>query len=401
MANTQKKKRMLIIIGATAVILIAAVGLIFYFIHRNVIPKVPLSEITSDSKIPNKKYSNLDLTQAVLNIPEVEKFYKLYLPQEDVITAEECGARCYELFDLVFDYLKEENADITFADLNGNPLPKGEAYKRYDINNKFFESSIDYIIDEESIYECRFAADGGFIIYDTQALVSLSEAETKEIIHLDRGEKLPDTKYQVDGTEYSPTQGLEFAEKVMSEKLSKFMAETIVSPTELIIRENTNSGDHIYTFQFEFVYDGAAYFHLALPQSLEGGINIPYGVIYITIVSPDKVGEIYNMMDCPKVNNDGEYEDKYIPLYAAADLVSEYLAPNFKQNISEVTIKYAIDSDNEKQYFKPYWCFIIDIDDPLSRDYCMSANAILVDMQTGEIIICVDIKDGEWILSKP
>lgn len=142
-----------------------------------------------------------------------------------------------------------------------------------------------------------------------------------------------------------------------------------------------------------------------MPASIEGK-SLDYSVIYITVIAPDKVGEIYNMCDNHEVKSDDEYEDKYIKLADAAGLVSEYLAPYFKLSISEITIKYACfntlsdnedpskaekDNDSGKQYFRPCWCFVIDKSDPLEDDYCIRANAILVDMQTGEVFSFLDV----------
>lgn len=50
-------------------------------------------------------------------------------------------------------------------------------------------------------------------------------------------------------------------------------------------------------------------------------------------------------------------------------------------------------ADEESLPLRPYWCFIIDKDDPMLGDYCLSAEAILVDMQTGEIVPYIEVNN--------
>ena len=369
------------------------------------------AEIKSSSEIPTKEYSNLDFSNAVLNLPDADKLYKVYFNKENNYTFDECTKYSYELFDIVFDYVKEENPNKTFTDHNGDPLPEGEANLIGDINGQFFQSQLYLGIDDEKGYQCRFSNNGSFIMYGPVIEIAAVGAEApgivEEIIHLDRGEPAPDKKYLVDGKEYSSAQALDFAEKFMAEKLSKYLPGDGVSPTELVIIKDPDSDNYMYRFQFEHVFKGTPYFHLSLDPSLETGDHTPYGVIYITIASPDRIGEIYNMMHYAKAEYDGELKDKYIPLEKAADMVNEYLAPYFKQKISEVTIKYlcpdihtdfhydgsqeSVQQNPDITYARPYWCFIIDKADPVSGDYCLSGKAILVDMQTGEITTHINV----------
>lgn len=404
MLSTKKKTRLFIVIGIVAILLTAAV-MIYCFVGRSdnggelsEYASAGLSEIVSDTKIPDKEYGNLDLSGAVLNIPQADKFYKLYTSDEDHFSAEECSSNCYELFNTVFDYVIKENSDITFSDMYGEPLPDGEASQsKSSVTGEFSEAEINYFADDGTVYSCRFGKEGYFMIYDSQLIqisaVSAGGSGTvEEVFHLDRGEKAPDTKYLVGGEEYSPAQALEFAQGVLSDRINKFLPSDKFSPAELIVIKDPASQNYIYKLQFEYVYDGAPYFHLSVPRSIEDDVGIQYGMIYMTISAPDRVGEIYNMNYFAKLNNGGEYKDKYIPLSAAADLVNDYFAPLFKQTISEITIKYVLSksADGEKTYMRPCWCFIIDINDPLSYDYCFRANAIILDIQTGEIMSCVD-----------
>lgn len=397
----KKTTKKISIIAAALLIVAGAVGTIYYFTHRSTdeLKKVTLDEIISDSKIPDREYDNLDFSNAVLNIPDVETFSRYYIPEESYYTIDECAENCYELFDLIFDYVKKENPDFALTDSEGNPLADGEAVIwdgsdaviPDDINGTpVSEASVYFKANDESEYSCRFTNDGSFIIYNSNIVQVASvgvggSGIIEEIIHLDRGEKAPDTKYLVDGKEYSPSQAIEFAENVMSEKLGKFLPSDEVSPTELIIIKDPDTESYIYRIQFEHVYDGTPYFHL-LPPAAASGYNMGFGVIYITIAAPNRVGEIYNMTYYPQVKNDGAYEDEYISLEAAADLANEYLAPHYAQEIAEVTIKYTHKSNKDGKYFRPYWCFVIDQNSPWN-DYCLNGKAIYVDMQTGEVIV--------------
>lgn len=390
----KKTKKVLIISGVLAAIAVAA-GAMYHFASRDSKPelsKVTLAEIISDSKIPDKEYNNLDFSNAVLNIPDAEKFYKLYPSEESKLTPEQCDANCYEMFDIVFADVKKEHPDITFIDIYGNPLKEGETSREYDNDGNHYESSIRFFVSEDEQYSCWFDPRGSFLIYSSQAVHVVATGSggrgtVEEIIHLDRGDGAPDTKYIVGGEEYSPAQALEFAEKYMSEKIGKFLPTDTVTPSEMIIIKDPETDNYMYKIEFEYVFEGTPYFHIMLPEVVDES-QPEFGNVYMTISAPDRAAEIFNQgtNSYPNTENDGEYEDKYISLDDAVNLVSEYIAPQFTQNISEVTIKYSRKGNDEEKYLRPYWCFIIDYANPM-QNLSICGNAIFVDMQTGEVLV--------------
>ena len=415
----KKTTKKISIIAAAVLAVAGAAGAIYYFTHRNTdeLKKVPLAEIISESKIPDKEYDNLDLSNAVLNIPDAEKFYKLTVSEKGKYDAEECTANAFELFDILYPYVREENPDITFVGVNGDPLPAGEAEISMMPSGEVDDAYIDCPTDDGNLYGVWFRPNGRFYCIDRNASVAVTNGEPELLIHLDRGEQAPDTKYLVDGEEYSPAQALEFAEKLISEKIVKYLACDKVSPTELAIIKTPDGENYAYMIQFEYVYENAPLFHLSLPLSQGNSFRMDEdNVLFVKMAAPDKIGSMYNMQGFSEITEDGEYKDNYIPLDTATDMLSEYLAPYYKNSIAEVTIKYSrkippteypegkddmsdytdeewTDMDNtnreirEKVPLRPYWCFIMDKKDPYSENFCLSGNAFFVDMQTGEIII--------------
>lgn len=412
--NKKQTKKVSIIAAAVLAVAGASAGLIYHFTHRGGEPELAgatLAEIVSDSKMPDKEYDNLDFSNAVLNIPDAEKFYQLKLSEQGKYSAEECTANVFEIFDILYPYVREENPDITFVGVNGDPLPAGEADLRTSLNGDVDEAYIDYPTDDGNLYGGWFRTNGRFYFIDRNATGAASDGEPEKLIHIDRGEEVPDTKYLVGGEEYSPAQALEFAENVISEKIVKYLACDKVSPTELVIMKTPDGENYAYVIQFEYEYESAPLFHLSLPVAYEGFYMTDDNVLYVTMAYPDKIGSMYNMQSFSEITADKEYEDKYIPLDKAADMLSEYLAPYFKKEIAEVTVKYSRKTPSveypwgdltneelaeinnagkearEEVSLRPYWCFIMDKQNPYSENYCLSGNAFFVDMQTGEIII--------------
>lgn len=420
MLNARKKK-MIIIAFAAVVLIIAALVVVFCFVGKSnnkggndsKYATAPLSEIVSNTQIPDKEYENLDLSGAVLNIPQAEKLCKFHVPADTWYTPEQCTEKCYYLFNSVFDYVVEENPDITFSDMNGQPLSDGEAAQSTNnITGNFSETEINYIANDETVYSCRYGRDGRFMIYDSQtisvaAMSAGARGVCESVIHIDRGEKVPDTTYILSGEEYTAAQALTFAEKVLNERIIDALPCSDVSPTELAIIKDPDSENYVFKIQFEYLYEKTPYFHLSVPASIEGK-SLDYGVVYVTVTAPERVGEIYNMCSLHEVKSGGDLDDKYIKLADAAGLASDYLAPYFKQEISEISLKYAclntilVSEDPSKTAeengsanidFRPYWCFVIDKSEPLKDDYCVRANAVLVDMQTGEVNLFLDVQN--------
>lgn len=85
----KKKNKQLLIIGVTAAVIAAAVVLIYYFSSHNKQNSkkegyFTLSEILSETALPDKEYENLDLSKAIINIP---KTYIMNQPKEGISAA--------------------------------------------------------------------------------------------------------------------------------------------------------------------------------------------------------------------------------------------------------------------------------------------------------------------------
>lgn len=391
----KKKKHLFLIIGITTAAFAAVALSIYYITNRNTSPlaTATFEQIKTESRIPDKEYSNLDFSNTALNIPDTETFYKYYRYYNVVPnTPQQCDEKCRELLNMFFDYIDKE--ELILADREGVPI--GENESAY--SDIFTASEVEYI-DNNDMMICAVRVDtnGAIQAYDQQVVINVTEGKTEKIIRLDRGEQATDEKYMLNGGEYSPAQALELAYQTI-DNVKDYLKSTDLVATNIIIIKNGHDDNYSYRVQFEYQLDNTPFFDSGVRWAVdaeESKYSISHPVLYMTISEPGRVTEIFNMAAYAIEDKEDAYKDKYIPLNTAIEEISKFYAPNYVQKISEISIKYAIVydyeeiksyDDEQKIYARPYWCFLIDAEyEP--RASCIQEDAILYDMQTGEIIL--------------
>lgn len=413
----KKKKKQLFIIGVAAAAIAAAGILLYKHLSKSddMLGNTTLAEISANSKLPDKEYSNFDFSNAVLNIPEnmtsLQSYYRL--KDGGIYTPEQCDEASWKLMFEVFGL--DPNDLSTFTDREGNQ-PEAVAYSDANCNqvelygstynDKYSESRVACVDNSEDAnedwiyrewyYMSKFTKTGGMYIQSFVSRDQTVQGDVVEEFQLDRGDEITDTQYLVNGCEYSPKQAIEFAEKALSH-ITPYLRSEEFAPTDVVVVKNSENDYYSYNILFEYRLDGIPMLDAAPPiiDYTESKYNFSAPVLVVSITEPDKIGGIFNLYAYTIQGDDGELEDKFISLEQAIDLMSEYFAPDYVQEISEVSIKYAIKynlketgsmSDDEKIYARPYWCFVNADSDHFDPGlYTRTETSILVDMQTGEI----------------
>ncbi len=420
---TKRKRRVIII--AAAVLCIAAAVITAVVLQKQNSNKglseyatTSYKDIVENSSLPVGKYENLDLSGAVLTVPETEKFYQYYELGLDrqFYTPLETAKLARELYKEVFDYVDTENAVFGYTDAACTPWTDEQAY------DPVFHESFFYV-SYPGKYEYRDGAgmhrgftnvgeSGTFLVNYLVERVIDTESELIETINLDRGEQLQDKAYVLDGREYKMSDALEYAGETLK-RIKKYLPDAELKPTKFCVFLNheteidvfpgeTPMGDYYsYSIEYEFVLDGIPLTDTRIRNFnlLKSFFNVGVCQLRLEIDSPDRVGYIMYAGPCAVVGREKEpLEDKFISLDNACKLLSDYMAPYYVQHVDEVTVKYASTWDatisysgtDEKLYYKPYWCFIMDeVYDPYTSHF-ISGRQMLVDMQTGDIFIVVD-----------
>ncbi len=413
----KKKNKQVLIIGVAAAAIAAAVVSIYLLLSSGNSDKLvtaTLQEIVSDSKLPDKEYDNLDFSDAVLHIPDVDKLYSYYWTDTPrVYSKDDCADAAIELFFGVFNYFDKN--DIVWVDMDGNELPGnkpayivGECAADGDLldkNGKYTEyQKVDDWSKKGIIGFSHLSTTGAFTIgalqpYDSVYGIGGINSEIVKKVKVDIGQEIPNETYFVGGKEYSLKQAIEFAGNVIS--YNKIFFEDYNLKLSLIeIIKNGSDDYYSYRFSYEATYKG-----VPVSDSDVRGISRNTGMqspkFCLIITEPDRIGNIDNFSSFYCAGDDGELDDKFITLESAADLVNGFFAPEYKHKFDEVTIKYAQPYDGqtyaneEKIYAHPYWCFITYNDPTYSPNPEASdtyeigreliEDTVFVDMQTGEI----------------
>ena len=412
----KKKTKKISIIAAAVLVVAGAAGGIYYFANRDKISDLATetyAEIVSEKKLPDKEYTNLDFSEAVLNVPSADKLYKYYTHAGEPYTKEQCTQICYELFDMFITPMYPEGEEIVYTDIKTNPLPEGEAEYTNNVTGDLAMAGLWCGFDE-GYYEfsgTRLALNGIDIDVGGRFIIDADDGkphgtEFEKVIRLDRGGELPDETYSLKGEDYSTKQAMQFANETL-EKLAPYLNNAQLTPTEFIIMKNMDNDDYQYEIQFAYVLDDMPVFHLMPPvdNSANGEVlSLTNHMLYITIDTPDHITRLdtgYPIGESVKKGD--EFEDKYISLEKAADLASEYLAPYYMNKISEVSVTY-VDmfwykpgeydlKEAESTPMTPCWCLISDLDED-DYSYARSCNAIYIDMQTGEVLAYDPVYEG-------
>ena len=110
----KRKKRILITTAIMLCIVAVIVSVAAIYVHiknKNIVPtKVSYKEIMESTTLPIGKYENLDLSNAVLNIPKADKLYNYYkLGQTyEIYTPDEAAQLCRDMFMKLYDYTESD-----------------------------------------------------------------------------------------------------------------------------------------------------------------------------------------------------------------------------------------------------------------------------------------------------
>ena len=411
--NVKRKKR--IIITAAVMLCIAAaivisVLLYVYFSHKKVaINGVPYKEIMENTTIPTKQYDNLDLSDAVLNIPKVDKFYSYYKLGEanDIYTPKEAAQLCRKMFPVLFDITDTDG--LIFGNTTCTPLTDEQAWDPTFHDCSFYISYPDFVYDTDVGRNHGFAdvnLEGTFLFEYLVEYGLEPDSELIETINIDRGEQVPDKSYDLRGGEYKMSDAVEFGNKTI-EKLKDYLPDAQLQPSKLCVYKTTEydkyaepCGEYYqYQIEYEFVLDGIPLsdsYSMSF-NNLESLYKVSVNQVLLVIDTPDKVSTLTHVGPYMLTNKESKpLKDEYITLESACDLLSDYLAPNYMQHIDEITIKYAAAWDNTKHYgddekrsTRPCWCFIKDDGFDGNKNSAICEKQLLVDMQTGDIIAYV------------
>lgn len=427
----KKKNKQLFIIGVTAAAIAAAVVSIYFILSSGnsdkSSAKVTLQEIVSDPKLPDKEYDNLDFSDAVLHIPDVDKLYSYYwIDTPGVFSKDESVDAAEELFFGIFSYFDKN--DVVWVDMDGNELPGnkpkyiiGECAADGDIwdkNGKYPEyECVDRWSNKSILGFAYLSVTGAFTIgankpYESVYGMGGIESKIVKEVKVDIGQEIPDETYVVGGKEYPLKQAIEFAEKIFSEN-KKFFENYNLKLSVIEIIKNGSDDYYSYRFSYEATYKGVPVSDSDV-RGISQGTGMQSPKFSLIITEPDKIANIDNFSSFYCSGDDGELDDKFITLESATDLINEFFAPEYKHKFDEVTIKYAQPyngqtyANEEKIYARPYWCFITYKDptynpDPDSPDAGgigreLIEDTIFVDMQTGEILF-FDVLQHSYIRS--
>lgn len=429
--SKSKRKRTLIICIAFFVIvavIVAAVLIYIHIIHKNAIDPTkpvktglkPLKEVIADAKLPVGEYETLDFSDAKLVLPEnvgtLHSHYRLL--RENIFSPEECSEKAW---DYMIDGFGIDPDDLsTLKDKNGDP-PAAITYSSdlkseislYDNAYRDDQDAADVYIIDDSEYAKQVDKEMGFWYRDWYYFCDFDiSGSTYLQSYMDRNQTIQgtvvkeidvsddsqlDEAYLVAGVEYTPRQAMAYAESRLDLVKENLRNDDYV-PVKIIVIKNSDNDYYSYGVLFEYLTDGVPMLD-ALPVTVdyeESDYSFSKMDLTVSVSGPDVLGGIFNS-PYTIVGDDGELEDKYLPLDLAIERLNAYFADMYTQKFTEVSIRYAVKynlhensslPDDTKLYARPYWCFTKTNDngfryDPSTYEY--REEYILVDMQTGEI----------------
>ncbi len=421
---TKRKKRIIIITAVTlciVAVIVAAVSLYVHFSHKEVMTYgVPYKEIVENTTIPTKQYSNLDLSKAVLDVPEHGEFYQYYINGLDYprYTKEETAKVARDIFPKAFELDPDK---LIFGDEDQHPWGDGDESWQEDFLQRYFNvsySDIEYKHDgthNEPQGWVYVAQDTRFDVgYDYQLIPGLTIQNMEESINLRDYSQLPDKSYEMfDGKQLSMNDALKLSDSYLERLKDYFPPKIEVRPANLYVLKcefvplladeegNFSEGEPIDFYQYQIDYE---YLLDGIPCSdsvsltfnaLESLSRVSSDKLTIDICYSDKVNRIHQHSAFAIDGMEKEpLKDEFLTLESACDLLSDYLAPQYMQHIDEITVKYAltwdgtVENDGDKLYMRPYWCFLKE--DGYDNVYAEGGEKqLLVDMQTGDIFALV------------
>lgn len=421
---TKRKKRMIIITAVTlcvAAAIVVSVLLYVHFSHKEVMTYgVPYKEIVENTTIPTKQYDNLDLSKAVLSVPEHGEFYQYYINGLDYprYTKEETAKVARDIFPKAFELDPDK---LIFGDEDQHPWGDGDESWQEDFLQRYFNvsySDIEYKHDgthNEPQGWVHVAQDTRFDVgYDYPHSIFCTGVDMEEEINLSKGEQLPDKAYELyGGKSYKMQEALDLANEKL-ENVKEYLPSyadlrassfVVIKCKYIPLVKDENGNDALgepeeyyqYQISYEYILDGipttdSCPFYFDAFASL---MRVSVDKLDVEICTAGKINRIYQHGVFAVDGMEKEpLKDEFLTLESACDILSDYLAPQYMQHIDEITVKYAltwdgtVENDGDKLYLRPYWCFLKD--DGYDITYKIDGEKqLLVDMQTGDIFAIV------------
>ncbi len=410
MALSKKKKRLLIITAALLVALaITATVLAVVKIGENKrlteTEYVTLEQLKK-SVIPDKKYDNLDLSHAVLNMPQFTELYDIKWQKNANYTEEECITLCYEIGQKVLSSLKQNGVDMStifYCDDYQKELPDGKpSFDKVGATINFLDKTT---LDEYYFTSYGFSVfddNGTMQMYYNSPDVPKMPYVIRKITRLDLGQQPSDKMYRTIDGEMSEKQAIELAQQEV-ENYSKYLGgemkpayvyiyqytEDHNSDQTSVINDEDNGNPYYFDVYFYKLYEGVPFFSSGAEQNVTEDDNGDYifrqPMMYIEICESNCFKRVLSVGGYPVTNATKREEDKYISLQTACDKISELFAPEYELAIDEISFNYAMiykfgDEDGSIHQAMPCWCFSTYAPAESAR---MMENTIYVDAVTG------------------
>jgi hypothetical protein len=258
---------------------------------------------------------------------------------------------------------------------------------------------------EKKVYGC--VGNNGFIAFaKPSAYDNLFNGGNRiKIYHVDRNDDLSDS-YNLDGTDVTVSQAVDFAQKWLDENYAEFEPDLDISVKTVIARQ-TDSGVFSYDIYAEKKYNGTPLDSLVqmFDSSSEDSVKMKYVTqnVYMQMFESDEIGSLTNGNGIlnPK---EGENLDEIVSLSSTLGyLENTFTDFNSTLEISDINLKYTLtplnDYENGQSCYdagidfdsRLVWEFVIDVpeeDMPTGEEYSTAGNVqkfIYVDAENGDL----------------
>ncbi len=405
---SKKQKRVLIITAVTLLVALAIVATVLIVVKYNEKKNALLEgyvtlEQLKKSVIPEKTYDNLDLSHAVLNMPQFDDIYDIKWQKNLTHDKEQYMESCTKMSQDILSMMEQhgvDRSDIIAVDYHLNESP--DLTPLYDdmgfaVINYFNRNENDSLIS--GVVDCD---DSGSIMASFDNPPEDAPYEViRKTIRLDLGEQPDDKMYRTMDGEMSVKQAVELAQKY-ADKYSEYVGGEAV-PAYVYVKqfaqENQpptdetvdNKNPYCFTVVFNKVYEGVPFFSNGFQQHMteddEGEYIFRQPQMVITIAEKDCYNTFESLNGYPVLEAVKHEENKYISLQTACDKISELFAPRSEHVIDEISFNYALeykfgDEDGSIHQAMPCWCFSVYDSDP---SVSMIEDTIYVDAVTGDV----------------
>ncbi len=411
---SKKQKRIITITAVTlliAAVIVAAVLTVVKISEKKRAAKeiYVTAEQLKETKLPDKTYDNLDLSNAALNMPQFDDIYDIQWSLNDNYTEEECITLCDEIGQKVWSGLEQRGMDmskVVCLDDYENELP--------DRKPRFDKVGASISFESTDKPDGMYRTTYGFAVFDTNGTMQMycyppsrpqMQYSIRKIIRLDLGEQPDDKMYRTVDGEMSVKQAIELAQQE-AENYSQYIVGEVRPayvyvyqydegysdlPDEIIDEDNGNP--YFFDVYFDKVYEGIPFFSNGMVQYMAeaergmGDIIIRQPQMFIEIGEKSGAWIVETVCGYPVEKAVKHEENKYLSLQTACDKISDLFAPGYEIAVDEISFKYALkflfaDEVGSKHQALPCWCFSV-YGPPGSS--IMMENTIYVDAVTGTV----------------